>query len=92
MAILQVGDVGTEVVLDCGFNLSTATVMKIVARTPKGEKKTWNAVLEGTTKIKYTLASGDVDSAGTWQLQAYIEMPGWLGHGLPLSLNVSNNL
>lgn len=92
MAILQAGDVGTEIVLDCGFTVSTATVMQIVARTPKGEKKTWSAILEGTTKIKYTLATGDLNMAGTWQLQAYIEMPGWKGHGLPISLNVSNNL
>ncbi len=81
MTTVFVGDVGTEIILDCGTDVSTATVRNIIARSPSGAKKTWAASLDGTTRIKYLTQTGDLDTAGTWRLQAYVDMPGWSGHG-----------
>ena len=87
---IRVGDVGTSIILDCGLDVSTATVRKIYVRSPTGAKKTWNASAEGTNSIKYALIEGDIDISGEWELQSYIEMPGWKGRGTWAILNVEN--
>ena len=90
MTTILVNDVGTEIIVDCGVNVSTATVRKIYVRSPTGAKKNWNASAEGTTAIKYALIEGDIDISGEWELQSYIEMPGWKGRGTWAILNVEN--
>lgn len=81
MTVVFIGDVGTEIILDCGTAITTATTRSIVARSPRGVKKTWTATAEGSTSIKYTTQAGDLDQEGVWRLQAYVDMPGWSGHG-----------
>ncbi len=81
MTTVFVGDVGTEIILDCGTDVSSTTVRNIIARSPRGVKRTWTASLDGTTRIKCLTQAGDLDTAGTWRLQAYVDMPGWSGHG-----------
>jgi len=56
-------------------------VRKIIARKPTGTSVTWTAVADGTNGIKYVTQANDIDVHGTWQLQAYIEMPEWKGSG-----------
>lgn len=85
---VYVGDVGTEVVLDCGINVSAATVRKILVTKPDGEKKEWSAVPDGTNGIKYVINDGDLDLPGEYRLQASIEMVGWKGRGKPCVLTV----
>ena len=81
MSVIYVNDIGTELVLDCGVNISTATLMKVLARNPSGGKKTWVASLNTTTSIKYVLQAGDMAVPGKWKVQSYVEMPGWSGRG-----------
>lgn len=81
MSVIYVNDQGTEITLDCLQNISTATVMKIIAKNPLGQKKTWSATLQGTNYVRYLLGSGDIDMPGKWQFQSYIEMPTWKGRG-----------
>lgn len=81
MSIVYVNDQGTEITLDCLQNISTATVLKIIAKDPLGRKKTWSATLQGTTYVRYLLQDGDINIPGKWQFQSYIEMPGWKGMG-----------
>jgi len=81
MSVIYVNDIGTELILDCVVVISTATVMKVYAKSPTGVNKTWTAVLHGTTSVKYTLLAGDINTAGKWRVQAYVEMPGWKGRG-----------
>lgn len=90
MSAVFVGDVGTQIVLDCGVDISTSTVRKIEAKKPSGVKVLWTATLDGTQRISYTLQAGDLDAAGGWVLQAYIEMPGWSGRGEMARLDVRN--
>ena len=80
MTTMFVGDVGTEIILDCGVDITTTTVRNIIARKPDGTKVVWTAAVEGTTAIKYIAQTGDL-MAGKWAFQAYVEMPGWKGFG-----------
>lgn len=90
MTTVFVGDVGTEILLDCGTDISTGTLLKIKAKKPTGARVAWTAALDGTDRIKYAVQAGDLDVAGPWSLQAYVEMPGWSGHGEIAALSVSN--
>ena len=81
MSVIYRNDIGTELILDCGVTISTATVMKVRAKSPSGGIKTFDATLNNSTSIKYVLVDGDFNVAGNWQVQAYIEMPGWKGRG-----------
>ena len=89
MSNVFVGDVGTEIVLDCGVDISSATLRKIIVRKPMSSTRTeWNAIAEGSTSIKYVTTEGDIDSAGIMTLQAYVEMPNWKGYGNKVNVNV----
>ena len=89
MSEVFVGDVGTEIVLECGVPITTATVMRIYVRKPTGTA-VWSAVADTSTSIKYVTGIGDLDVAGEYRLQAYVEMPGWKGRGSVARLTVSN--
>lgn len=80
MTTIFVGDTGTEIILDCGVDVSSATVRKIIVRKA-GAKVEWVASPSGVNAIKYVTQAGDIDRPGTWSFQAYIEMPGWKGLG-----------
>jgi len=81
MTTIYLGDVGTVIILDCGSNVSTATVRKMRARMPNGGIKEFTASADTNNTIKYVLLDGDFNVAGNWQVQAYIDMPGWKGRG-----------
>lgn len=76
-----VGDTGTVIVVDCGEVITTSTLKKLLVRKPDSTSVEWVATLEGTTQLKYTVIEGDFNCAGTYEVQAYIEMPGWKGLG-----------
>ena len=76
-----VGDVGTEIVLNCGVDISASTVRKIIVRKPNGQRVEWIADPFGVDAITYTTLVGDISHVGQMTLQAYIEMPGWKGYG-----------
>ena len=87
-----VGDVGTEMSLDCEMDISSATVMRIVVKKPNGKRVRWAAQADGTSAIKYVIQAGDLDVAGDWDMQAYVEMPTWSGHGVVTTLKVKNTV
>jgi hypothetical protein len=82
-------DVGTEIILDCGVDIHTATAVSIIAMSPQNTRKTFTAALYGTRSIRYITASGDFDVGGVWRLQASVALPGWSGRGAVTTLKVS---
>ena len=91
MTAVFAGDIGTEFILDCGVDISTATVRKIIVRKPvTGERVEWTAIAEGTTAIKYTTILGDISTAGIMTVQAYIEMPTWKGYGSKVNVTINS--
>ena len=83
------GDVGTEIMVDCGADITTATVRSIIVRKPSGVKVVWDAQTLTSTMIKYTVVDGDLDVVGRWKLQAYVEMPSGRWFGEVATLNVA---
>lgn len=82
MTIYQ-GDTSVVFRLDTGIDdalLATATEISILVEKPSGTNVTWTATQYGSTsEITYTSVSGDLDEAGDYILQAYIEW-GTNGH------------
>lgn len=65
---------GTMVILD----VSAASKLDIIFRAPNGIKKTKSAnfTTDGSDgKIEYISLDGDIDSAGEWKIQVYLELP-----------------
>ena len=102
---LHVGDIGTVIratVNDTDsagavsvFNVSGALTKDLIFRKPDGTKLTKNASFytDGTDgKLQYTTISGDLDTAGSWNIQAYIVMPSGTWYSSVGSFKVYENL
>ena len=65
-------------------NLSAASVLQLKLRAPGGNTETYTAVLSGDGtdgKMRYvTTSTEDLDAAGTWTKQGYIEVGTFKGY------------
>ena len=77
--------------LDTGITLTSATNPKILYIKPDGTKGSWSATINGM-KVEKDLANTDIDQAGTWQFQSYIEIGGEKGFGEIESIEFNNPL
>jgi hypothetical protein len=82
------GDVGTVFIVDVGESLADASVVKLYVAKPNGEAPEWAATKYGDTSLKYTAAQGDLDVAGLYKVQPYVEKPDWKGRGNTVSFTV----
>ena len=87
---IYIGDIGTLITLDTNENISTATVTNIKVRKGDGTISTWTGSLSGTDSVQYTIVADDLNCAGTYKVQAYIEMPDWSGSGETAEFRVHN--
>lgn len=96
----HVGDLATvniDITEDgSNVDVSAASVMQIKFRKPSGTvvTKTASAVGGQTQRIKYTFTAGELDEAGYWHAQPYLEgVGGWDGHGdITVEFQVESNL
>lgn len=88
MATIYVGDIGVKLILNTTADISSASVRKIYYKKPSGTTGSWTAGEESSTSISYTTTSGDIDEAGKWTLQAYVEKGTWKLYGTEASLTV----
>lgn len=100
-ALIHVDDIGTiiEVTVkdedDTVINLATATVKQFIFRKPDHVEvvKAAALVTDGTDgKLQYTTIADDVDLAGDWQIQVYIENPSGKWHSDAQVFSVRENL
>jgi len=98
---MRVKDVGTKMtvtILDennAAVDISTVTTKEIWLRKPNGEviTKTASFDTDGTDgKLKYITIEGDVEIAGTWKLQGYIEGSTVKWHSTIEEFDVDGNL
>lgn len=97
---IHVGDVGTMFIAtlvedSVAVDISSATTVEMVFLKPDGTAVSKTAVFysDGTDgKIRYATLAGDLDQAGKWKLQAYVEMPSWSGHSDIATFRVYSNL
>lgn len=78
---VYVGDVGTIITVDCGEDISTATVNNLVIKKPDGTTETWTGSIYNSNYIRYTIQSGDLDQSGVWKVQSVVTLPSWSGLG-----------
>jgi len=83
-----VGEVGTEILVNCGCTITGATGTSLKIIKPDGSTATWTATISGTTHLTYTTITGDFNLAGEYILQAYLTINGWTGHGTVIVFTV----
>lgn len=76
-----VGDVGTDIIVDCGSTIIGATDTTLKVKKPDGTEVEWIATIDGATNLKYTTIAGDFSVSGTYFLQASLALGGWTGLG-----------
>lgn len=97
---IQVGATNLLVELELreGYNvldISSATVKNIIIEQPNSTLITSSGsfLTDGTDGILYYRTSPtDLIQVGTYNVQAYIEMPDFIGYSTPTSFNVYQNL
>jgi hypothetical protein len=73
-------DIGTEIILDTGVDITSATTHDIKYKKPDGTLGSWTGTIKDTTKVSYTIIASDLDQSGEYEVQAYIVMTGtWRG-------------
>lgn len=87
---LYKGDVGTEVLVDCGCDLTGATVTRLKVEKPDGTVIEWTAAIHQNNYLKYVTVAGDFDQSGEYKLQAYVKLPDWEGHGETTRFRIYN--
>jgi len=79
------GDVGLEVLLDCGRDISGAGSPAMSVKIPSGAVRTWPATiktLDGATRyLRYVTRAGDLDEVGLYRIQASLSVGDWTGRG-----------
>ena len=89
----HVGDKGIEIILDVGTDISGATVRKIKYKKPTvGTVGFWVASEKTSTSIVYVTQVDDLDDAGIWKLQAYVEKSTWKLHGKKQDFRVGGSI
>ncbi len=61
-------------------DLASATVTRILYTRPNGTTGYFEGNVSGT-KLVYNVQNGDINIAGIWKFQAYIEIGGLKGYG-----------
>jgi hypothetical protein len=98
---IQVGTIGLKIELGLRerydvLNVSSASPINIIIEKPDNSKTTYPAsfLTDGTDGVIYytTTTTGDLDQAGTYSIQAYMEMSGFKGYSTVSVFEVHANL
>ncbi len=93
MSNLKVGTIGAKITVDCSIDITVATVRKIIYKKPDGTSGEWTAAEESSTSISYTTDSADdLDQAGTWYFESYVEKAGFTGYGTRTSSTIDPHI
>jgi hypothetical protein len=76
-----IGEIGTEIIVDIGVDITGATPTKLKVTKPDGTEVVWTATVYNSNYLKYTTISGDFNLAGTYILQAELTITAWSGLG-----------
>ena len=75
------GEIGLTIIVDIGQDITTAGSYSLKVRKPGGTEVSWAASIYNTNYLKYVTETDDLDEAGTYYLQSYIEIDQWKGRG-----------
>lgn len=87
-----VGENGTLFFVDCGLDVSEASVAKVLLERPDGTIISKPATIytfnESTHYIYFQIEESDFNQEGEYLGQAYIEIGSWSGWGKAFSIDV----
>lgn len=85
-----VGEIGTEIIVDCGRNVVGAEIMEIHVKKPDGTTAIWPATPYASSKssIRYITVADDFEQSGSYEIQARIKLAGWDGLGKTVQFEV----
>ncbi len=80
MAKIYKDSVGVIFRIDTDFTLTGASLIQLKVKIAKTDNtfayKTWPGAIYGTDTITYTTVAGDLDVAGRYYIQPYVEVAG----------------
>jgi hypothetical protein len=78
--MIHVNDIGTVIRIEPNdnTNISQASVARVYYKKPDKTSGFWDAGISDNG-VEYTTVSGDIDQAGRWQFQAYVQLGSWAG-------------
>lgn len=85
---VYVGDIGTDIIVNCGSDISDATDRKLMVKKPDGSIVEWDADIYQSNYLKYTIVDGDFNLQGVYKLQASLTLSGWSGRGETVNFTV----
>lgn len=87
------GAIGLKIVMATTVDVSGATLVRLKYKKPSGAAGYWGGMVETPTSVSYTTVSEyDLDEAGVWEIQAYVEKGGYKLHGRFDELDVEEPL
>lgn len=90
-----VGETGTQIIVDCGQNISAATGCLLYVRKPDGTLVTWTPTILTLNSLpnylSYSTLAGDFDQIGSYCLQSYMMLAGWSGRGETVMFQILGN-
>ena len=97
---IHVGDIGTlfeATIMDGSqvVDISGATTLQIIFLKPNGTRLEKTAALSGDGtdgRMRYVTVAGDLDIAGFWKMQGFVELATWEGHSPIETFQVYDNL
>ena len=92
MSKIYEGDIGTKIRLNAGSDITSETTCNINYIKPDGTTGQWTAEVEDTNYAYHTTIKDDLDVVGVWQVQLYVVLTSWTGHGEIASFQVHKPL
>ena len=80
-------EIGTEIIINCGSDVSTASKVEIRVLKPNGEA-VWIPDKIEKEKVSYITKQGDLDASGFYYIQVYVEQDNWKGLGETATLRI----
>lgn len=68
---IYINDKGTEVILDCGEDISTAIETRIYYKDPEGNEGNWIGAIYNLNYIRY-VNPNEWGISGIWKFQSYV--------------------
>jgi len=88
MGKIYVGDVGTEIIVDCGEDITNGVDPVLKVLLPDGTEVEWTCSVVETTKLRHVSDANTFKVKGQHKLQAYPNLPNWIGRGKTKAITV----
>lgn len=85
---IYVGAVDKEILLDVISDISTATLVELHVKKPSGATEEWAAMVYNDHFVRHVVVAGELDEAGVYKVQPWIEMPALKDHAQTFEMKV----